>query len=110
MLHRTDLPLTDGVAVGFRLYIAGGAINSTQALANLQALCRVHLAGRHSIDVVDVFREPERARADGIFMTPTLLRLTPPPVRTIVGTLSDTVTLMQALDLPEPSPSSPARK
>ena len=72
-----------------------------QALANLQALCRSHLAGCHSIEVVDVFRHPERALTDGIFMTPTLLRLTPSPVRKIVGTLSDTVTLMQALDLPD---------
>ena len=85
----------------FRLYIAGEAGNSTQALANLKALCRGQLAGRHSIEVVDVFREPGRALADGIFMTPTLLRLAPSPLRKIVGTLSDTATLMQALDLPE---------
>ena len=90
-----------GVAFSFRLYIAGEAVNSAQALANLQALCRGHLAGRHCIEVVDVFCEPERALADGIFMTPTLLRLAPLPLRKIVGTLSDTATLMQALDLPE---------
>jgi circadian clock protein KaiB len=51
--------------------------------------------------VVDVFSEPERAAADGIFMTPTLVRLTPMPVRKVIGTLSDTTTLMQALNLPE---------
>ncbi len=88
-------------AVHFRLYIAGDALNSATALANLQALCRSHLAGRHSIEVVDVFCEPDRALADGIFMTPTLLRLAPAPHRKIVGTLSDTTTLMQALNLPE---------
>ncbi|MBC7942474.1 MAG: circadian clock protein KaiB [Chitinophagaceae bacterium] len=84
----------------FRLYIAGEALNSAQAMANLQALCRSHLCGRHTIEVVDVFREPERALADGIFMTPTLLRLGPGPPRKVVGTLSDTATLMQALGLP----------
>lgn len=89
-----------GVTYRFRLYVAGEAVNSGQALANLHALCRAHLAGRHSLEVVDVFREPERALAEGIFMTPTLLRLAPTPVRKIVGTLSDTATLMQALDLP----------
>lgn len=92
---------SDCGAYAFRLYIAGEAGNSTQALANLKALCRSHLAGRHSIEVVDVFREPGRALADGIFMTPTLLRLAPLPLRKVVGTLSDTATLMQALDLPE---------
>jgi circadian clock protein KaiB len=91
---------TGGVAVNFRLYVAGDAANSAHALANLHALCRTHLAGRHCIEVVDVFREPERALADGIFMTPTLLKLAPTPWRKIVGTLSDTATLMRALDLP----------
>lgn len=83
----------------FRLYIAGDAQNSVQALANLSAICRSHLAGRHEIDVVDVFREPERALADSIFMTPTLVRLLPAPVRRIVGTLSQTQTVLEALDL-----------
>lgn len=89
-----------GDAFKFRLYIAGEAVNSAQALTHLQALCRAHLAGRHSIEVVDVFSEPERAMADRIFMTPTLVRLAPLPMRKIVGTLSDTTALMQALDLP----------
>lgn len=96
------------VAFDFRLYIAGEAVNSAQALANLQALCRAHLAGRHTIEVVDVFCDPDRALADGIFMTPTLLRLAPAPCRKIVGTLSGTATLMQALDLAcvDPQPAS----
>lgn len=83
----------------FRLYVAGDALNSAQARANLSALCRAHLAGRHEIEVVDVFREPKRALADGIFMTPTLIKLAPLPVRTIVGTLSQTQTVLQALGL-----------
>jgi len=83
----------------FRLYVAGGALNSTQAVANLAALCRVHLLGRYEIEVVDVFREPKRALADGILMTPTLLKLAPSPLRRIVGTLSQTETVLQALGL-----------
>jgi circadian clock protein KaiB len=83
----------------FRLYIAGQAPNSTRAAASLGALCREHLAGRHEIEVVDVFREPRRALADGIFMTPTLVKLAPAPVRRIVGTLSQTEAVLIALGL-----------
>ncbi len=83
----------------FRLYVAGDALNSAQALANLNALCRAQLPDRHEIEVVDVFREPGRALADGIFMTPTLLRLAPSPVRSIVGTLSQMQPVLQALGL-----------
>jgi circadian clock protein KaiB len=88
-----------GIQFKFLLYIAGGAQNSTQAVANLSALCRAHLPGRHHIEVVDVFREPKRALADGIFMTPTLIKLAPSPTQRIVGSLSQTLPLMQALGL-----------
>jgi len=83
----------------FRLYVAGTATNSTQALGNLTALCESHLAGRHAIEEVDVFLDPRRALADGIFMTPTLVRLEPPPMRTIVGNLSRTPEVLAALGL-----------
>ena len=83
----------------FRLYVAGDALNSAQARANLAALCRAHLAGRYQIEIVDVFKEPKRALADAIFMTPTLVKLAPLPERSIVGTLSQTHTVLQALGL-----------
>jgi circadian clock protein KaiB len=83
----------------FRLYVAGDAQNSAQALANLTALCGAHLPDRHEIEVVDVLREPKRAVADEILMTPTLIKLAPLPVRRIVGTLSQTQTVLQALGL-----------
>jgi len=83
----------------FRLYVAGDALNSAQALANLNALCRAYLPGRHEIEIVDVFKEPKRALIDGILMTPTLLKFAPSPVRMIVGTLSQTQTVLQALGL-----------
>jgi circadian clock protein KaiB len=88
----------------FCLYVAGDALNSAQALANLGALCRTHLAGRHEIEVVDVFRQPQRALADGVFMTPTLVKIAPSPGRRIVGILSQTQSVLQALDLAGAAP------
>lgn len=83
----------------FRLYVAGDGLNSVQALANLGSFCQTHLPDRHEIDVVDVFRDPKRALEDGIFMTPTLIKLAPLPVRRIVGTLNHTQALLQAVGL-----------
>ena len=86
----------------FRLYVAGDALNSSQALVNLNALCSHHLQGHHQIDVIDVFEEPRRALADGIIMTPTLVKLGPAPYRKIVGTLGQTRLVLQALGLKNP--------
>jgi circadian clock protein KaiB len=84
----------------FRLYVAGDAQNSAQAIANLTALCQSYLANRHDVEVVNVFRDPKRALADGIFMTPTLVKLAPAPSpRKIVGTLSQIQPVLEALGL-----------
>jgi circadian clock protein KaiB len=88
------------VVFEFLLYVAGDTQNSASAIANLTALCRTHLPERHGIQVIDVFREPKRALADGILMTPTLIRLSPSPIKRIVGTLSETQSLLTALEFP----------
>ncbi|MGO9991923.1 MAG: circadian clock KaiB family protein [Steroidobacteraceae bacterium] len=88
----------------FRIYVAGDALNSAQALANLDTICREYLPDRHEIEVVDVFREPKRALTDGVFMTPTLVKVAPFPTRRIVGTLSQTRLVLQAVGLQSLAP------
>jgi circadian clock protein KaiB len=80
----------------FRLYVAGDAQNSVQATSNLLALCRTHLADHHEIEIIDVLREPKLALANGVLLTPTLVKLAPGPVIRIVGTLAETDTVVQA--------------
>jgi circadian clock protein KaiB len=88
-----------GAPFKFRLYVAGDTQNTAQAVANLIALCRAELPDRHDIEIVNVYEEPKRALGDGIFMTPTLIKLMPSPVQRIVGTLSETPLLLHALGL-----------
>ena len=85
--------------VKFRLYVANHAGNSAKAIANLAALCREYLPNRHEIEIVDVYEDPKRAMADGVFMTPTLIRVSPLPVRRIVGTLGQTQLVLDVLGL-----------
>jgi circadian clock protein KaiB len=85
--------------VKFRLYVAGDTQNSAQALANLREICEMHLPNSHEIEIVDVFREQSRALEDRVFMTPTLVKLSPSPMQRIVGTLSQASALLQILGL-----------
>jgi circadian clock protein KaiB len=73
-----------------RLYIAGNAPNSLRAIANVKAICGEHFASRNELEIVDVLDQPRRALADGVIVTPTLLKLSPPPVQRVIGDLSDT--------------------
>ena len=87
------------VCFQFRLYVAGDTPNSDRARVNLGALCRKYLMGCYKIEIVDVYKNPNRAMIDGIYMTPALIKLAPSPVRMIVGTLSQSESLLEALGL-----------
>jgi circadian clock protein KaiB len=80
-----------------RLYVAGNAPNSVRAIANVKALCDEHFAARHELEIVDLLKDPKRALADGIIVTPTLLKLSPLPVQRVIGNLNDTNQVLQAL-------------
>jgi circadian clock protein KaiB len=96
-------PLSDGQTAPFwlRLYIVGRAPNSTRAIANLQAISDQFLSGRCRVEIIDVLDDPRRALADGILVTPTLVKLTPLPVQKIVGNLTDHARVCFALGLEE---------
>lgn len=88
--------LTPPVLV-LRLYVAGNAPNSIRAVANASAICNQHYPNAHQIEVVDLVEEPQRAVADAIIVTPTLLRLAPLPVQRVIGNLSDLPAVLRAL-------------
>jgi circadian clock protein KaiB len=90
--------MSKGTNYKFRLYIAGDAPNSTQAVANLKAFCEERLKGRHEIELIDVMREPARALADSVLLTPMVVRVAPAPLRRIIGNLSEQKPLLQLLE------------
>ncbi|MDP1889558.1 MAG: circadian clock KaiB family protein [Gemmatimonadaceae bacterium] len=93
----TGAPRQKVTKLKLRLYVAGHAANSVQALSNLRALCNEHFPSGHDLEVVDVLDHPRRAMEDGIVVTPTLLKLYPTPVQRIVGGLSDAAQLLRVL-------------
>lgn len=82
-----------------RLYVAGHTPKSVRALANLKALCEEHLAGEYTIEVVDLVKSPQLAEGDQIVAVPTLVRKLPPPLKRIIGDLSNTEKILVGLDL-----------
>lgn len=89
----------DGDFFELRLYVAGQTSRSLAALANLKRICEQHLQGRYRIDVIDLLEHPQLARGDQILALPTVVRKLPPPIRKLVGDLSDTDAALVGLDL-----------
>lgn len=82
-----------------KLYVTGKTAASLTAIDNLERICRQDLRGACEMVVIDVLQNPEKAEEDRIMATPTLLKESPPPVRRILGDLSDSHAVVLGLNL-----------
>lgn len=96
---RDDQSDGDQPVYRFRLFVAGDEPNSRQARATLDRLLATHLRGRFELEVVDVFTDYQAALEHRVIVVPTLLIESPPPPRTIIGSLDDGAQLLAVLGL-----------
>jgi circadian clock protein KaiB len=82
-----------------RLYVAGQTPRSLAAFSNLKIICEEHLKGKYHIEIVDLLQNPKLAKGDQILAIPTLVRKLPPPLKKIIGDLSDMERVLVGLDL-----------
>ena len=82
-----------------RLYVTGMTPKSTQAIANVEKLCKEHLAGRYELKVIDIYQQPKLVQGEQIIATPTLIKKLPLPLRKLIGDMSDTERFLVGIDL-----------
>jgi circadian clock protein KaiB len=87
-----------------KLYITGQTPKSQRAIANLREICESELGGQYRLVIIDVLERPQLAEDEKILATPTLIRELPPPLRRVIGDLSDKEKLLIGLDLVPISP------
>lgn len=86
-----------------KLYIANMNPTSRRAVQNLKRICAEYLEGKYSLEIVDLLKNPERAKSDQIAAIPALIRVSPLPIRKLIGDLSDTEKVISSLELAEKS-------
>ena len=82
-----------------RLFVAGTTTRSQNAITNVRQICDLHLAGRFELEVIDVYAHPQATVDFQIVATPTLVKVSPFPLRRIVGDLSDRRRVIDGLGL-----------
>ncbi len=82
-----------------KLYITGYTARSKVAIRNLKELCSKEYGSNYRLDIIDVLEQPEQAEHDKILATPSLLKILPPPIRRIIGDLSDREKVIHSLDI-----------
>ena len=93
-----DLPIAAPGPYKLRLFITGSTPRSTRAIANMRRICEANLRGQYSLEVIDVYQDPEATKEMQIVATPTLVKLLPEPLRRIVGDLSDEERVLAGLN------------
>jgi circadian clock protein KaiB len=82
-----------------KLYVTGQTPRAQTAIANLRRICEQELGGRYELQVIDVLQRPQLAEDEKILATPMVVKELPPPIRRIIGDLSDTERVLLGLDL-----------
>jgi circadian clock protein KaiB len=82
-----------------RLYIAGATPQSVRAIANVKKICEEYLQGRYELEVIDLYQQPQLAHGEQIIALPTLIKKLPPPLRRVIGDMSNTERVLAGLDL-----------
>lgn len=99
--------LLDGIGhqeYRLRLYITGATPQSVRALANIKRICEEYLDGSYRLDVIDLYQQPQLARAAQIVAAPTLVKQAPLPVRRVLGDMSKTERVLAGLGLQPKQP------
>ncbi len=83
-----------------RLYVTDATPKSARAIVNTRRILEEHLAGRYTLEILDIAEHVAQATEDQIICAPTLLRLAPLPARRIIGDMSDVARVLKGLDVP----------
>ncbi len=89
-----------------KLYVTGETPRANLAIANLRRICEQELHGDYELQIIDVLENPQLAEDERILATPTLIKQLPPPLRRVIGDLSDSEKVLLGLELRPRDPTS----
>jgi circadian clock protein KaiB len=102
----SDLEEVDLTRYLLKLFVTGKSPRAETAIANLKRICEEELDGRYELEIIDVLEDPDAAEAEKVLATPTLIKRLPPPLRRVIGDLSDKEKVLLGLHVhPDPGPA-----
>ena len=82
-----------------RLFVTGATPNSSRAISNLKEFCETYLPDKYELEIVDVYQQPLIAQSEQVIALPMLIKVSPSPVRRLIGDMSDTEKVLRGLGL-----------
>jgi circadian clock protein KaiB len=108
LVGRKPLAQTEAILSSYllKLYVTGKTPRTEKAIANLRRICEEDLHGQYELQIIDVLQHPQLAEDEKILATPTLIKRLPPPLRRVIGDLSDRDKVLLGLDVWPEAPGS----
>ena len=72
-----------------KLFVTGQSPRAAIAIANIKRICEEELQGQYQLEIIDVLENPDAAETEKVLATPTLIKQLPPPLRRVIGDLTD---------------------
>jgi circadian clock protein KaiB len=82
-----------------QLFVSGASPNSLKAIANFKRICEEHISGRYDLEIIDIYQQPLMAKQEQIIALPLMIKLSPSPVKRLIGDMSDTQKVLKGLGL-----------
>lgn len=82
-----------------RLYVAGMGPRSIEAINNIKRIFEEYMPDKYELEVIDIYQHPVFAKDGQIVAAPTLIKELPPPLRKLIGSMSDTERVLMGMDL-----------
>lgn len=98
--YERQISAAEGSDYVLHLYVAGTGPLSTQAIENLNRLCRNHLEGHYQLKVIDIHQQPEAVAEAQLVAAPTLVKMHPPPRRKFIGNLGRSDRILRGITQP----------
>ncbi|MEJ1221231.1 circadian clock KaiB family protein [Sediminicola sp. 1XM1-17] len=82
-----------------QLYVSGMSSKSMQAIRNIKQICVELSKAEYTLEIVDIYKNPELAAKHHIVFSPSLIKQKPLPRRMLIGTLADRDMVLKALGI-----------
>jgi circadian clock protein KaiB len=87
-----------------RLFVTGASPNSLKAIENIKAFCENYIKDRYSLEIIDVYQQPLLAQQEQIVALPLLIKVSPAPVRRLIGDMSNIAKVFHGMGIQQPVP------
>lgn len=98
-MENSSSMLIEGEKIILRLFVSGMSRKSMKAIENINKLCHEHFKDVFELEIIDIYKHPEKLQGEQIVFSPSLIKQLPLPKKMLIGDFSDSTKIIKALGI-----------